>query len=228
MLNTTSISARLVRIRFMLTAISAITGAAAAGSAWRQHDAPLAQPLAARGAHEVLLQRRGQLRRAHARAGGGERRADDQARQPDVVHEAQQVLGRGAVAGDRRQERDLGDRAGAGREQQQHHQPDEVHRRGERERGEHRHGARPRASAGGVACSRAGEQPGDDREADRARQQVAVDEEAVAHHLERRARADERVAAEVLARRGRPAGTRRRGSCRARRARPAARSGRPG
>jgi hypothetical protein len=47
---------------------------------------------------------------------GRQRRADDQRRQPEAVQEPDRVVERVAVAVDGREERDLGDRADAGRE----------------------------------------------------------------------------------------------------------------
>ena len=181
----------------MFTPISAITGTAPSGSACRHSTRLPPSPFAARGADEVVAEHLAQLRAAHPRDARQQRRPDDQAGQPGALDEAQRVLERAVVAADRREERDLHDRAHAGREQQQHHQPDPVDRRGEHERDQHRDHARgERVRPRGL--DRAGEQPEHDREQDRAREQVHVDEEPVGDHVERAAGADERPALEAL------------------------------
>ena len=190
-------------------------------------DAAPPHSLAARGAHEVLVQGPEQLRGAHARACGRERGADDQRRQPEPVQEAQRVVERVAIAVDGREEPHLGDGADAGREQQQRDEPEPVDRRGERERGRDGDRARrERARAGRL--DRAGGQPREHAQHERGAEQVAVDEEAVHHDVQRRARADERLVLEVAAADVAAAGTRPPGSGAALPARPAALSGRPG
>ena len=77
----------------MFTPTSAITGAARRQRV-APEDARAAHPLAARGADEVLVERAAQLRRRHARACGRQRRADDQARQPEAVQEGDRVVRR--------------------------------------------------------------------------------------------------------------------------------------
>jgi len=108
------------------------------------------------------------------------------------------IVARVAIAVDRREERDLGHRPDAGREQQQCDQREEVDRRRQRQRLEHRQPARgERARA--RRLDPAGQQSGQHAERDRRAEQAAVDQEALLHHLQRRARADERVALERAA-----------------------------
>jgi hypothetical protein len=115
---------------------------------------------------------------------GRQRRADDQRRQPEAVQEPDRVVERVAVAVDGREERDLGDRADAGREQQQRDQAEPIDRRGERQRGHHADRAREeRARVGRL--ERTGGEPAEHREHERRAEQVAVDEEAVLDDVER-------------------------------------------